>query len=47
MFHNIPTPFEISSKSFHRIAFIYKSRMGRAIERFSFSLVARLLMGSI
>ena len=27
MFHNIRTPFEISSNSFHKIAFIYKSKM--------------------
>ena len=28
MFHNIPTLFEILSNSFHKIEFIYKSRMG-------------------
>ena len=45
--HNIPTHFKISSKRFHKVAFIYKSRMGGVNEKFLFSLLARLLMPSI
>ena len=35
MFHNIPTPFETLSYSFHKIAFICKSRMCESIDHYS------------
>ena len=38
--HNITTLFEILSKSFNKVAFIYKSRMDRSIEMSLFSLIA-------
>ena len=47
MFHNIPTPFEILSKSFHKVAFIYKSKTGGSIEMSSFYLLNVVYMALI
>ena len=40
MFHIILTSFAILSKCFHKVAFIYNSRIGKYIEISSFSLIA-------
>ena len=47
MIHNIPTPFEILSKIFHKLHLFTNVEWAELIERSSFCLVAKMIMTSI